>query len=62
MTMKTKKNSQSNQVTDLNFENDVIKAKLTAEFGMKKLNSDLNPEVENEWLNYINSQIILILI
>ncbi|MEO8446052.1 MAG: hypothetical protein ABI528_01080 [bacterium] len=48
-----KKNSQSENESDINIENDLMKAKLTAEFGMSSLNSSLDPQTENEWLNYI---------
>jgi hypothetical protein len=39
---------------NLKFENDILKAKLTAEFGMKESDSSrLDAEMENQWLNYI---------
>ena len=34
-------------------ENDLLKMKLTAEFGMQGHDSSLDPELENEWLKYI---------
>jgi len=44
---------KQNSKKDLQFENDLLKAKLTAEFGMKENKTELEPEAENEWLNYI---------
>lgn len=38
---------------NLKTENELLKIKLTAEFGMKDMKSDLPDELENEWLNYI---------
>ncbi|MBK8983442.1 MAG: hypothetical protein IPM38_14275 [Ignavibacteria bacterium] len=38
---------------NLKAENDLLKMKLTAEFGMKEMKSDLPDELENEWLNNI---------
>lgn len=38
---------------NLKAENDLLKIKLTAEFGMKDMKSGLPDELENEWLNYI---------
>ena len=39
---------------NLKFENDLLKAKLTAEFGMKESDtSKLDSEMENQWLKYI---------
>ncbi|MBK9332067.1 MAG: hypothetical protein IPM96_06590 [Ignavibacteria bacterium] len=38
---------------NLKAENDLLKLKLTAEFGMKEMNSTLPDELENEWLNNI---------
>ncbi len=37
----------------LQAENELLKIKLQAEFGMKEMGSSLGKEVENEWLNYI---------
>lgn len=34
-------------------ENELLKMKLTAEFGMQGHDSSLDPELENEWLKYI---------
>ncbi len=34
-------------------ENELLKMKLTAEFGMQGHDSSLDPEMENEWLKYI---------
>lgn len=39
----------------LRAENDLLKMKLTAEFGMSHSDSELDEETENEWLNYIYS-------
>lgn len=39
---------------NIKLENDLLKAKLTAEFGMKGSDtSKLDSEIENQWLNYI---------
>ena len=40
---------------DLRKENDLLKMKLTAEFGMQHSESKMDEELENEWLNYIYS-------
>ncbi len=48
-----KKTSPEIKETDFKSENDLIKSKLTEEFGMKDMQSGLDPESENEWLNYI---------
>ena len=37
----------------LKIENDLLKVKLATEFGMGKMDSALDYEMENEWLNYI---------
>src|SRR5262245_9275457 len=37
----------------LKAENELLKMKLTAEFGMKDSKFDLPPEIENKWLNHI---------
>ena len=37
----------------LKMDNDILKAKLSAEFGMSKTESALDDEIENQWLNYI---------
>ena len=37
----------------LKSENDLLKMKLTAEFGMQDHGTSLDPELENEWLKYI---------
>ena len=37
----------------LKMENDILKAKLSAEFRMSKTDSELDAEIENKWLNYI---------
>jgi len=37
----------------LKMDNDILKAKLSAEFGMSKTESVLDDEIENQWLNYI---------
>ena len=37
----------------LQAENEILKLKLQAEFGMEKMESSLNEGMENEWLNYI---------
>jgi hypothetical protein len=39
----------------LHAENELLKLKLQAEFGMNNLNTNLNREVENQWLNHIYS-------
>lgn len=37
----------------LKTENNLLKAKLTAEFGMKHSESEIDSELENQWLNHI---------
>ncbi len=37
----------------LKTENELLKKKLTAEFGTQDHGSSLDPELENEWLKYI---------
>lgn len=37
----------------LEMENSLLKARLSAEFGMKHSDSKLDAEMENQWLNYI---------
>lgn len=37
----------------LKFENDLLRSKLTAEFGMQKMESSLNDESENQCLKYL---------
>lgn len=38
---------------NLKAENELLKMKLTSDYGMKDMNSKLPVEMENEWLNYI---------
>ena len=48
-----KRTSEEVKEADYKSENDLIKSKLSEEFGMKDMHSGLDPESENEWLNYI---------
>ena len=48
-----KNTSQEIKEAEFKSENDLIKSKLTEKFGMKDMQSGLDPESENEWLNYI---------
>ena len=52
--MNTQKNTTALSPEEkLKMENDLLKAKLTAEFGMKHSDSKLDSEMENQWLNYV---------
>jgi hypothetical protein len=44
-----------NPQDELKAENELLKIKLELEHGMTHSESKLSPEMENEWLNYINN-------
>ncbi|MDQ3020022.1 MAG: hypothetical protein M3R36_05560 [Bacteroidota bacterium] len=52
--MKTKKNQGHSSIEkNIDFDNDIMKAKLNSEFGMKEFGSSLTEEAEKQWLNYV---------